>query len=62
MLAFRDNTSPVDDDLLQLPSYAQLRTKTSDELRAMQAFSQSQLKRCEQAQRTARFILDERKQ
>ena len=62
MLAFRDNPSPVDDDLLQLPSYAQLRTRTSDELRAMQAFSQSQLKRCEQAQRTARFILDERKQ
>jgi ClpX C4-type zinc finger/Glyoxalase superfamily protein len=62
MLAFRDNASSVDDGLLQSPSFAQLKTKTSDELQAMQKFSQDQLKRYEQAQRTARSIVDERKQ
>jgi hypothetical protein len=39
-----------------------LKTKTSDELRTMQKFSQDQLKRYEQAVRTARSVLDERKQ
>jgi hypothetical protein len=62
MLAFRDGASPVDDELLQSPSFAQLRTKTSDVLRAMQKYSQDQLKRYEQALRTASSILDERKQ
>ena len=62
ILAFRDNASSVDDGLLQSPRFAQLKTKTSDELRTMQKFSQDQLKRYEQAVRTARSILDERKQ
>jgi len=62
MRAFRGGASAIDDGLLQLPSFAQLMTKTSDELRAMQQFSQAQLKRYEQAQRTARSILDQRKQ
>jgi hypothetical protein len=62
ILAFRDNASSVDDGLLQSPRFAQLKTKTSDELRTMQKFSQDQLKRYEQAVRTARSVLDERKQ
>jgi hypothetical protein len=62
ILAFRDNASSVDDGLLQSPRFVQLKTKTSDELRTMQKFSQDQLKRYEQAVRTARSVLDERKQ
>jgi hypothetical protein len=62
MLALRDNSSAVDDGILLSPSFAQLKNKTSEELRAMQKFSQGQLKRYEQALRTATAIVDKRTQ
>ena len=62
MLALRDNSSAVDDGIFLSPSFAQLKNKTSEELRAMQKFSQGQLKRYEQALRTATAIVDERTQ
>jgi hypothetical protein len=42
------------------PWLKQLKNKTSDELLAMQKFSQDQLKRYEQALRTATSIMSER--
>jgi hypothetical protein len=62
MLALRDNSSAVDDGIFLSPSFAQLKNKTSEELRAMQKFSQGQLKRYEQALRTATAIVDKRTQ
>jgi hypothetical protein len=62
MLALRENASAADDDILQSSSFAQLKNKTSDELLVMQKFSQDQLKRYEQALRTATPIIDERTQ
>jgi hypothetical protein len=45
-----------------LVGFAQLRNKTSDELRVMQKHSQDQLKRYEQAVQTAIPIIDQRTQ
>ena len=42
------------------PSFAQLKRKTPDELRAMQEYAQAQLRRYEQALRTATVIVNER--
>jgi hypothetical protein len=52
----------VDDDILTSSGIIHLKNKTADELLAMQKFSQDQLKRYEQALRTAPPVLDERKQ
>src|SRR5262245_28302373 len=62
MLAHKESASVIDDSTLQSPSFAQLRSKTPDELRVMQKHSQDQLKRYEQAMRTAAPIIDERVQ
>jgi hypothetical protein len=62
MLAHKESASAIDDSTLQSPSFAQLRSKTPDELRVMQKHSQDQLKRYEQAMRTATPIIDERVQ
>jgi ClpX C4-type zinc finger/Glyoxalase superfamily protein len=62
MLAPRENASAANDDVMLSSSFAQLRNKTSDELLAMKKFSQDQLKRFEQALRTATPIINERTQ
>jgi hypothetical protein len=62
MLALRHNAGPVDDDILVSSGIIHLKNKTTDELLVMQRFSQDQLKRYEQALRTAMPVLSERKQ
>jgi ClpX C4-type zinc finger/Glyoxalase superfamily protein len=62
ILALRENPQSADDDALQSPSFAQLKKRTSDELRTMLRYSQDQLNRCERALRTATAIVDERSQ
>ena len=59
LLALR---SGVDDDMLQASGFAQLKNKTPDQLRGIQRHLQDQLKRYEQALRTATAIVDERRQ
>ncbi|MDE5451905.1 hypothetical protein GWE18_03310 [Bradyrhizobium sp. CSA112] len=62
VLARRENGSGEIGDASLSPSFAQLKSKTSDELRAMQKYSQGQLKSYEQALRTAMAIVNERTQ
>jgi len=62
VLAHRENASTIDDGTLLPTGFAQLKNKTSDELRLMQKHSQDQLKRYEQAVRTATPIIGERAQ
>ena len=62
MLALRRNAAPVDDDILTSSGIIHLKNKTTDELLAMQKYPQDQLKRYEQALRTAIPVLEERKQ
>jgi hypothetical protein len=62
MLALRRNAEPVDDDILTSSGIIHLKNKTTDELLANQKFPQDQLKRYEQALRTATRALNERKQ
>jgi hypothetical protein len=62
MLALRRNAEPVDDDILISSGIIHLKRKTTDELLAMQKFPQDQLRRCQQALRTATPVLSERKQ
>lgn len=61
MLALRRNAEPVDDDVLTSPGMIHLKNKTADELLTMQKYLQDQLKRYEQALRTATTILNERR-
>ena len=60
MLALRRNGEPVDDDLLTSSGMMHLKNKTTDELLTMQKYPQDQLKRYEQALRTAMPVLNER--
>ena len=62
MLDLRRSAAPLDDDALRSSSLIHLKNKTVDELLAIRAFSQGQLKRYEQALRTATVVLNERKQ
>lgn len=62
VLAYKENTSTIDDGALLSTGFAQLRNKTPGELRVMQKHSRDQLKRYEQALRTATPIIDERSQ
>jgi hypothetical protein len=62
MLALRRSAEPVDDDILTSSGIIHLKNKTTDELLAMQKYPQDQLKRYEQALRTATPVLNERKQ
>ena len=62
MLALRNDAAPVDDDTLRSSTLMHLKNKTTDELLALRKFSQDQLKRYEQALRTATPVLNERKQ
>jgi hypothetical protein len=62
VLAYKGKASTIDDAMLASTDFAQLKNKTSDELRVMQKHSQDQLKRYEQAVRTATPIIDERAQ
>jgi ClpX C4-type zinc finger protein/glyoxalase superfamily protein len=62
MLTLRRNAAPVDDDVLTSSGIIHLKNKTVGELIAMQKFPQDQLKRYEQALRTATPVLNERKQ
>nr|WP_274542252.1 ClpX C4-type zinc finger protein [Bradyrhizobium algeriense] len=61
MLALRRSAAPVDDDILTSSGIIHLKNKTVDELLAMQKFPLDQLKRYEQALRTATPVLNERK-
>jgi hypothetical protein len=62
MLELRHNATPVDDDTLTSSGLVHLKNKTVDELLALRRFPQDQLKRYEQALRTAMPVLNERKQ
>ena len=62
VLALRKNAGAADDEELASASFAQLKNKTTDELLVMQKVSQDQLKRYQQALRTAVPIIDERSQ
>jgi hypothetical protein len=62
MLALRRGAEPVDDDILTSSGIIHLKSKTTDELLAMQKYPQDQLKRYERALRTATPVLNERKQ
>ena len=61
MLALRRSGTSMDDALTS-SGMTHLRNKTVDELLAMQKYPQDQLKRYEQALRTATPLLNERKQ
>ena len=60
VLALDRSRSTTDSEISLSPSFAQLKNKTPDELRTMQAYAQAQLKSYEQALRTATAIVDER--
>jgi hypothetical protein len=62
VLALRENGSGENGNVSLSPSLAQLNSRTSNELRSMQTYSQAQLKRYEQALRTATAIVNERSQ
>jgi len=62
MIALRSNPSPMDAEVPQSAIFAQLKTKTSDELLAMKKISQDQISRYERVQRTATPIINERAQ
>ncbi|SRR5579871_1832761 len=62
VLALRENASAADDGVLLSSSFAQLEDKTRDQLLVMQKVSQDQLKRYEQALKTATPIIKERTQ
>ena len=61
MLALRRNGEPADDDVLISSGMIHLKNKTNEELLTMQKYPQDQLKRYEQALRTAMPVLNERK-
>jgi len=60
MLAHKERGSTIDEAILQSPGLAQLKNKTPEELRALKNYPQDQLKRYEQAVRTATPIINER--
>ena len=60
VLALHARGTAADSETSLSPSLAQLKNKTPDELRTMQAYSQAQLKSYEQALRTATVIVNER--
>jgi hypothetical protein len=62
MLALRRSAELVDNDILISSGIIHLKNKTTDELLTMRKYSQDQLKRYEQALRTATPVLTERKQ
>lgn len=62
MLALRDSAAAANDDTLASSGLMHLKSKTADELQAMRKFPQEQLKRYEQAMRTATPVLKERMQ
>jgi hypothetical protein len=62
ILALRENAAPADDLILTSSAFDRLKTKTTDELLVIQKYSQDQLKRYEQALRTATPVLNERRQ
>jgi ClpX C4-type zinc finger/Glyoxalase superfamily protein len=59
MIAYADNVPAIDDSAMP-PSSSPFRNKTAEELRVMQKHSLDQLKRYEQAMRTATPIINER--
>ena len=59
MIAYADNVPAIDDRAMPLSS-SPFRNKTAEELRVMQKHSLDQLKRYEQAMRTATPIINER--
>jgi hypothetical protein len=61
MLALRENAA-ADDGILTSSAFDRFKTKTTDELLAIQKSLQDQLKRYEQALRTATPVLNERRQ
>jgi ClpX C4-type zinc finger protein/glyoxalase superfamily protein len=62
MLALRASAAPLDDNALTTSGLVHLKNKTTDELQAMRKFPQDQLRRYEQAVRTATPVLNERMQ
>jgi hypothetical protein len=61
-LAPRENAAAADDGILTSSAFDQFKTKTTDELLVIQKSLQDQLKRYEQALRTATPVLNERRQ
>jgi len=62
VLALRENAGAADEEELASASFAQLKNKTTDQLRVMRKHSQDLLKRYEQALQTATPIINERTQ
>ena len=62
VLTHKESASATGDGALLSSDLTQLKNKTPDELRVMQKYSQDQLKRYEQAMRTATPIINERAQ
>ena len=60
VLRLRESASAAGGEISLSPSFAQLKDKTTDELRAMQTYPQAQLKSYEQALRTAMAVVQER--
>jgi hypothetical protein len=60
VLRLRESASAAGGEMSLSPSFAQLKDKTTDELRAMQTYPQAQLKSYEQALRTAMAVVQER--
>ena len=60
VLAFRESASAADGEISLSPSFAQLKDKTPDDLRAMQSYPRAQLMSYEKALQTAMAVLNER--
>jgi hypothetical protein len=62
LLALRENAEPADDSVLTSADFIHLKSRTTEELLAIQKHSQDQLRRYQQAVRTAKPVLDRRKE
>jgi ClpX C4-type zinc finger/Glyoxalase superfamily protein len=62
LIASRENRDPAADSMLASDEFRQLKTKTPEELLGVQKLVQDQLRRYQQALRTARPALNEREQ
>jgi hypothetical protein len=61
MLELGGDKAPIDDDVLQSENLMHLKNKTTEELLSMRSFPKDQLRRFEQAVKTAIPVLNERK-
>jgi hypothetical protein len=61
LLTLRENAEPAD-SMLTSADFTHLKSRTTEELRVIQKHSQDQLRRYRQAVRTAKPVLDRRKE